>query len=45
MVGELILNVQTESSEFVLLHMLYSSDQGWLSLTGEARGFSRVETP
>ena len=46
MVGELVLNVQSDSSgEIVLLHMLLSSDQGFVSLTGKAIGFKRIETP
>lgn len=45
MVGELVLNVQSDASgNLVLLHMLLSRDQGFVSLTGEAVGFSRVET-
>jgi len=43
MVGELLLNVQRDSSgELVLLHMLLSKDQGFVSLAGTATGFSRV---
>jgi hypothetical protein len=45
MVGELILNVQGESGQLVLLHLMHSSDQGYLSLTGKADGFRRVGTP
>ncbi len=46
MAGELVLNVQSDSSEqLVLLHMLLSSDHGFVSLLGKANGFSRVETP
>lgn len=45
MVGELVLNIQIDSSgDPVLLHMLLSKDQGFVSLTGKATGFSRVET-
>lgn len=45
MVGELVLNVQSDSSgEIVLLHMLLSSDQGFVSLTGKAIGFNCIET-
>jgi len=46
MVGQLVLNIQNDSSgQLVLLHMLTSSDQGFVSLTGKARGFDRIETP
>ena len=45
MVGELVLNVQSDSEQLVLLHMLLSSDQGFVSLTGKATGFHRVATP
>ncbi len=42
MVGELILNVQVNSSgEIVLLHMLMSRDAAWLYPAGEMIEFSR----
>ena len=46
MVEELVLNVQSDSSDqLVMLHMLLSSDQGFVSLLGKANGFSRIKTP
>lgn len=46
MPGELVLNVQVDSSgNLVLLHMLLSQDDGFVSLTGKAQGFERIVDP
>lgn len=46
MVGKLVLNVQSDSEQIVLLHIVRSSDEGYRSLfTGRAAGFERVAAP
>ncbi len=46
MVGELVLNVQSDSGQIVLLHMALSCDEGSQSLfTKRAAGFERVAAP
>ncbi len=46
MVGELVLNIRSDSSgQLVLLHMFTDSDGGFAIIGGGAQEFRRVETP
>jgi hypothetical protein len=46
MVGELVLNVRSDRrGQLILLHMLYSADEGYALIGGGSQEFRRVKTP